>query len=109
MESADALRWDQVEDVCKAKPEVRQALHRRLNYFENLAAGCKQGVFDEGIVKISLETLFARTLSKFRAYVEHRRNLGGKDMWVEFEALSQSWSSPASPRPLTGSTAIPRT
>ncbi len=97
MESAAELELRQVEALCSQDPLIRKAVHRRLNYFEALATGCKQGVYDEDVIRIALESLFRRSLGQFRAYIVHRRNVGAKDLWIEFEALSNRWSNGVSP------------
>jgi hypothetical protein len=91
MESSDPIPLQAVRDACTADSNVRSALHRRLNYFEALAVGCRNHVYDESIVKAALETLFTNTLSQFQPYVDHRRVNGSAGFGLEFETLSIKW------------------
>lgn len=49
----DRISLDEIKRECENDKAVRGALNRRLNYFESLAAGVHQGVFDEKIIKNS--------------------------------------------------------
>ena len=105
MESNDPIPLSDIQAECAGDAGVRTALHRRLNYFEALAVGCRQGVYDEDVVRVALEDMFGRSITQFKAYIDHRRGVGQKNVWREFEQLAEKWEAAREarpPRPLTG-------
>lgn len=106
LSSNDPIPLDKVREECERQHPVRAALHRRLNYFEHLTIGVREGVLDESILRRACEPVFKRCVRQFRPYMDHRRESGSKDAWTELEALSMEWStqsSPTSRKPTGGS------
>lgn len=96
---------EQVTAECDASGEVRTALHKRLNHFEMMAIGVKQGVLDEQVVKEAYKVMLRRSVNLFCHYIEHRRNTGNPEAWLTFETLSKKWveeERSSQPRKRTG-------
>lgn len=70
---------------------VRGALNRRLNYFESLAAGAHQGVFDEEVIKNSYQQLIKITLNQFSEYISHLRTNGYDEFCLDIEGMTERW------------------
>lgn len=90
---------------CENDDAVRVAINRRLNYFQSLAIGMEQRVFDKAIIRRSYENIFRRTHNQFKEYIEHRRDIGGRETWRDFVNTTGQWETDSGepPRPSTGS------
>lgn len=84
---------------CEGDQEVRMALNRRLNYFQSLAGGIQQGVFDEEIIRHSYENVFRRTYNQFREYIDYRRDNAGRETWRDFVNITGRWETDNDPSP----------
>jgi hypothetical protein len=97
----DPISLKEIQEECK-DPAVEEALRRRLNTLEGLAVGVNQGTLDEEIVKAGFESIFKRTHSFFKEYIEHRRHYIAR-AYRDFEILYESWEPEERPRrPQTG-------
>lgn len=102
----DPIKLELIEKECSKDDDLRLAIHKRLNYFESLAAGVQQGVFDEEVIKNSYRHLFANTFSQFSEYINHTRSNGFREMWSDLEDMTERWKKEdeaKSPRATTGS------
>src|SRR5215472_8269951 len=93
MEFFDPVSLDLIRKECEVDSSLRPTLHRVLNYFEALAVGCGQGVYDEQVVGNAFKAVFIRTLKQFEAYIGHRRSAGAIGAWSQFEQLAKKWRS----------------
>lgn len=76
-----------------AKPENGHVL-TLLNHYEFIAAGIKEGAFDEEIYKRMKRSIIIRDWGAFSAYViERRRCLQRDKLWAEFEWLAKRWQN----------------
>jgi hypothetical protein len=71
--------------------KAQASLHRILNYFEAIANGTRNGVFDEPIIRDAFCGVFDLHAQRFGAYIDHRRSHGAPKAWIEMEDLSQKW------------------
>lgn len=93
-----------IQEEIEKNSELRRAINRRLNFYEGLAAGIHQRVFDEGVIRHAYENLFRRTHIQFKEYIDHRRNVGDKETWENFIKTTEKWNEKEdSPRAPTGS------
>ena len=103
--SNDEIPLNEIQKKIDGDPNLRGALHKRLNCFEALAVAVYEGVLDERVIKSSLEPAFKRAMSQFRAYINHRRANGYPTGWIILEQISDKWKQPEHRlplRPLTG-------
>ena len=71
---------------------LQSRLHTVLNYFEALARGVRQDIYDEKVIKNSFRGHMIRVYESFKYYIEsRRRKLHNPKIWVELEELSESW------------------
>ncbi len=91
MSKNDPIALNSILDACEDDVEVKSAIHRRLNWFESLAGGVKQGVFDEEVIKDAYQQVFQNTHNQFSEYVRHRKNSVAFDAWVDFEGIIERW------------------
>ena len=92
MSSKDPIPLETVQKKCKESPAVRSALHSRLNYFEHLAIGVREGVLDESVIRRAFEPMFKRSVRQFKPYIEHRRATGSRNAFMDLEALITEWT-----------------
>lgn len=89
----DPLALDSILNAIDEDKKVRLAIHKRLNYFETLAGGVHQGVFDEEVIKNAYQEVFRGTVSQFRSYIDHLRNKGFTDAYSDLEGMSARWTN----------------
>jgi len=95
----DPITVDTVKDKVKADPPLRINVHRLLNFFEELATGIKHGVFDEEVVKSSLQTTISQSYTRFSLYVDHLRHNGRPRAFVECQAMVDRWRADSLSQP----------
>lgn len=75
----------------KAKPE-NGYIRTVLNNYEFIAAGIKEGAFDEEIYKRMKRSILIRDWDALAAYVaEIRRRTGREKIYIEFQWLAERW------------------
>jgi hypothetical protein len=87
----DRIPLKTILEECKKDPAVRGALNRPLNYFESLASGVHQGVYDELLIKNSYQQLIGITLNQFSAYIDHLRGRGYSTFCTDIEGMTKRW------------------
>lgn len=86
-----------VQDVRQAKaedPEVIDALHSLLTYYDALALAVEHGVLSERVIKAAHHADMLRALRVFRPYIENHRAQSAPDAWSHFEKLVATWQDP---------------
>jgi len=71
--------------------KAQASLHRILNYFEAIANGTRNGVFDEPIIRDAFCGVFDLHVQRFGAYIEYRRSHGAPKAWIEMQDLAEKW------------------
>lgn len=75
---------------------LQSNLHTVLNYFEGLARGIRQGIYDEELIRVAFRGHMLRVYESFRYYIEgNRQKLGNPKIWVELEDLVDAWRKEA--------------
>lgn len=87
----DPIPLEVVNKAVEDNAEVRRALHRYLNHYENLARGVRQGVYDEKIIMTACRGIMSRNWVRFGHYIAHRRSAGSPSAWSELELLLNKW------------------
>lgn len=76
----------------KETPGLQSRLHSVINYFEGLARGVRQGIYDEEVVRVSFKGHMMRVHESFKYYIEgRRRKLHNPKIWVELEEVADAW------------------
>ncbi|MCK5832010.1 MAG: DUF4760 domain-containing protein [Methylococcales bacterium] len=72
--------------------ELQSRLHTVLNYFEGLARGIRQGIYDEEVIKASFRGHMIRVYESFKYYIGSRRiTLHNPRIWIELEEMADKW------------------
>lgn len=74
----------------KASPSLGLTVHTLLNYYEALARGINQQIFDEKVIKAAKRSVMIRTFRLFEPYIKQRR-LFTSDAWSELEGMVVTW------------------
>lgn len=82
---------DEIEEKLEANPDLRADLHRLLNYYEALARGVLQGLYDDDVIKAGRRGAMNRAYTGFECYILERRKNGSPNAWSDFEALILKW------------------
>lgn len=72
-------------------PDLRQDLHKLLNYYESLARGVHLGLYDDEVIRIGRRGSMERAFKAFECYILDRRESGSPRAWCEFEKLITKW------------------
>ena len=84
---------DLVEERFKAEPDLRQDLHALLNFYESLARGVIQGLYDEDVIKAARKGAMERAYTGFKCYIDARRKTGSPKAWLDLQVLIERWES----------------
>jgi hypothetical protein len=95
----DPLPLEAVKDKIHADPTLRISIHKLFNFYEELASGVRYAVFDEGIVRDSLQTAMMQSFVRFTPYIEHLRHNGRPRAYREYELLVKRWQDEANVSP----------
>lgn len=83
-----------ITQASKENQTTQNMLHEMLNYYEGLAIGINQGVYDEKIIKKTWKGTMKRIDICFSDYIDYQRNEVQKEAWVEFTALLNKMDTP---------------
>jgi Domain of unknown function (DUF4760) len=71
-------------------PNLKQAVHSLLNYFEMLARGVHQSIYDEMVINVAWKGAMTRAIDRFGPYIEERRK-SSPEAWRQLEDLVSRW------------------
>lgn len=100
----DQIPLDEINGLCEEFQELRQSIHALLNYFESIARGVNQGIYDEEVIKEASESIMIRAFDKFYPYIQKRREKQ-PTAWIQLETITAKWKyekQPAYTRKHTG-------
>ena len=109
LNSLDSIPVSQIEEKFAENTELQSDLHQLLNYYEALARGINQGIFDENVIKSARRNAMVRCERSFRNYIEKRRQNVSPRAWIELSHITMKWAredSDVELRPLTGDTEL---
>ncbi len=87
----DAIPITEIDEKCKTNPELLRAIHNCLNFYEALARGVLQQVFDSDIIKGTSRGVMKQNLHNFGPYIQRRRDTGSERAWIDTEQLLKIW------------------
>ena len=85
-------------DLFEANHEMQLVCHRLLNFYEGLARGIHQGLYDEEVIRVARMQTMIRTFDSFKAYMDERRAIHPQ-AFSELETLVNHWRSQLSDLP----------
>lgn len=69
VDRTDALSSSEINESLLQNKELKTHLHQLLNFYEGLARGINQGVFDESVIKAGRMGAMMRSELSFRNYI----------------------------------------
>jgi len=88
----EAIPLANIEAAFKKHSDLQNELHQFLNFYESIARGVFQKIYDEEVVKTARRTVMVRALKSFDAYIEERRKAYSNAAWAQLDALVAEWS-----------------
>jgi len=97
LNSSDPIPLKTFKAKVKSEPNLKGACHNFLNYYEALARGVNQRIYDEEVTKEALKTVMTKAFNRFFPYIQHRRSTLNPEAWSNLENLVNKWSHEKSP------------
>lgn len=72
---------------------LQKDLHQLLNFYEGLARGINQGLFDEEIVKSARKNSIVMADKSFQNYIAKRRTEMNSTAWRQLSSIASKWES----------------
>ncbi len=93
---SEPIPLNEVQEAFEENPNLQLLLHKVLNFYEGLANGVFLGTYDEKIIKANRRGTMQRELSRFKYYIDYRRNSGNRPTaWAGYERLLNQWKQQA--------------
>jgi RecG-like helicase len=81
-----------IEEEFSDNENMQKDLHQLLNYYESLARGVYQEIYDKEVIKSGRKTAMSRVLRAFKSYIDKSRiRTGSTKLWSELESLVSEW------------------
>lgn len=92
MTRTDPIPCSEINPVLEEYPEVRASIRDLLNYYEALARGVIQGVYDEEVMRASKRSAAFKAYDKLMPYIRQQRKIfSSPTLWDHFESLVSKW------------------
>ena len=102
----EAISLTEIEEAFSRDAELQTELFKLLNFYEAIARGIHQGIYDEDVIKASRRTAILKAHRAFADYIDHRRHTARSPRaWCEFTSLANRWASEANETVQRGPTA----
>jgi hypothetical protein len=106
LDDHDSLPISKIEEKFGEEEDLKMHLHQLLNFYEALARGVSEGVFDEHVIRSARMGAMMRAEKSFRNYIDNRRKITSARAWCELSEICTKWYSEINTkerRELTGS------
>jgi hypothetical protein len=71
----------------------RKNVGSRLNFYESLCRGIKIGIYDESVVKMSIEVSMLQAYKLDKILIDSLTKKRNRPAWSEFSALMEKWKA----------------
>ena len=85
-----AIPLQEILEAFNQNATLRSNAHQLLNYYESLARGINQGIFDEEVIKVARKNAMSMNVIAFQHYITDRRTISPK-AWLELTDIVQKW------------------
>jgi hypothetical protein len=92
LSSQEPIPLDALNEKFKNEPNLKAAVHSLLNYFEMLARGVNQNIYDEVVVRTAWKGAMQRAIERFGPYIRSRKGYSS-NAWKELQGLAAQWTS----------------
>lgn len=80
-----------IKEAMEVDSQVIVHLSRLLNYYEAIAIGIENNIYDESLVKSTRRGAMVRTFISFEEYIGFDRREGNPMAYIKYEALVNKW------------------
>jgi hypothetical protein len=87
----DPIPLQTLLDAFEEETSLQADLHQLLNFYEGLARGINQGIFDESVVRAGRGNAMIRAERAFFAYIDYRRRNVSERAWAELSDIAARW------------------
>ncbi len=96
----DPISIAEMNAAFENNPDLKEDLHKLLNFYESLARGVHQKIYDEEVIKVGRKGAMVRAYRAFLPYIEQRRRANNSPTaWCELESIAARWLHEESQRP----------
>ena len=88
--SSEPIGIETLHQKFAAVAGLKPAIHSLLNYFEMLARGVHQSIYDETVIRVAWKGAMTRAMERFGPYIKERRT-ASPAAWRELEGLVSKW------------------
>jgi hypothetical protein len=82
-----------IQSAIKEKEGIQRDLHQLLNFYEGLARGINQGIFDEKVIKAARKNAMIVAERGFQNYINKRRTDMNPRAWSELSSICSRWQA----------------
>ena len=82
---------DEINDCIKTSHEIVVHLSRLLNYYEAIAIGIENNIYNEELVKVTRKNAMISTFTSFEDYIKYDRREDNPSAYIKFENLIKQW------------------
>lgn len=91
VERTEQISIHEINEKFEQTPELRIASYRLLSFYESLARGIFQGIYDEEVVKESQQNEMIRIYEIFKNFIEARRKSVDQGTYDNIEKIVNQW------------------
>ena len=88
---SESIPLKKIEEGFNKHPELQKELHQLLNFYEGLARGIFQNIYDDEVIKAGRRNAMMKALKAFNSYIESRRRTSSPSAWTDLESLVAQW------------------
>lgn len=90
----ESIPLKKIEEGFNKHQNLRAELHKLLNFYEGLARGIFQKVYDEEVIKAARYNAMKKVFRAFNSYITHRREKSSSLFaWSDLESLLVRWKA----------------
>lgn len=87
------ISLEKIEKKFEEDSEVKSSLGIYLDFFEGIACGVNQKIYDEPVIKTNYKTAMIRAYYRFQNYIRKGRGNDFSSLYSELENLVKKWES----------------
>ena len=91
IDSDEPISLDIIQRKLEKYPDLKIILEDLLNYYEMLARGVWQGIYDELVIEDAQRIQMQKIYSTFSIYIKEKRK-NNVEIWCRMEALVNDWA-----------------
>ena len=88
---SESIPLKDIQKGFEGNPALQNELHQILNFYEGLARGVFQQIYDEEVIKTGRRGAIIKALRAFSSYIEDRRSTLSPFAWSDLDALVAKW------------------